>query len=149
MTAQSGVNVNNITFTVPTYVGTTDACEHGIGGYTKTRLVWRWPLPRELQGLFTINLLEFIAVVVNIKLILLDKPRNKRILCFTESSSALGWLHHSTFNPVTHPLHSTVTRHLARSLLDNECTLYSQHVKGKHNFLQTPCPEIIMSQQTC
>ena len=101
--AQTGVIINNITFMVSEYVGTTGSCKHGLGGYSKTGLVWQWPLPQELQELFSTNLLEFITAVVNTQIILLRKPKNKIILCFTGSSSALGWLYHSTFNPVTHP----------------------------------------------
>ena len=123
ISAQTGVSINNITFTVPKYVGTTDACKHGLGSYTKTGLVWQWPLPRELQGIFSINLLEFIAAMVKIWIILLNKPRNKRILCFTDSSSDLGWSYHSTFNPVPHLLHDKVARHLDGILLNNKCTL--------------------------
>ena len=52
---------------------------------------------------------------------------------WTDSSSALGWLHHSTFNPVTQPIHDTIARHLANILLDHDSTLYSQHVAGKQN----------------
>ena len=112
--------MNNITFTVPKYVGTTDACKHCLGRYTETRLIWQWSLPQDLQGFFLINLLEFIEVVVNIWLILYNKPRNKRILYFKDRSSALWWLHHRTFNPVTQPLHNKVARHLARILLNKK-----------------------------
>ena len=63
---QSGASVSNITFTDSEYVGTTDACKHSLRRYTKTGLMWQWPLPQDLQELFPINLLEFIEVVVNI-----------------------------------------------------------------------------------
>ena len=103
-------------------------------GYTETGMVRRWPLPRDLQVLFSINLLELIATIVNTWLILYNRPQNKKILCFTDSSSALGWLYHSTFNPVPQPLHNKIVRRLARTLLNNKCTLYLQHIRGKQNF---------------
>ena len=133
--AQEGVSINHVTFTVPSHIGTTDACEHGIGGYLEDGRAWRWELPRTLLGVFTINLLEFIAAVVNVWMVVRDGLPDKKILCFTDSSSALGWLYHSIFNPVTQPLHDRVARQLAGILLEQDCTLYSQHVPGKQNVI--------------
>ena len=133
--AQEGVSINQVTFTVPSHTGTTDACEHGLGGYLDDGRAWRWQLPQTLHGVFTINLLEFIAAVVNIWMVVRDGLPDKKILCYTDSSSALGWLYHSTFNPVTQPLHDQVARHLAGILLETDCTLYSQHVPGKQNVI--------------
>ena len=64
-----------------------------------------------------------------------DGPPDKKILCYTDSLSALGWLYHSTFNPVLQPLHDQVARHLAGILLEKDCTIYSQHVPGKQNVI--------------
>ena len=58
---------------------------------------------------------------------------NRKILAFTDSSSALGWMHHFTFNPTTHLSHDSTARKLAEILMDNDSALYSQHVAGKHN----------------
>ena len=135
---QSGVSVNNIIFTVPEYVGTTDACKHGLGGYIKTRSICQWPLPRDLLWLFSINLLEFIAALVNIWPILYNKPRNKRILCFTDNLSALGWLHHSTFNPVTQPLHDNIQQ---ESYLATNAPCTCSTLKENKTSLQIVCPE--------
>ena len=52
---------------------------------------------------------------------------------WTDSSSALGWLYHSTFNPVTQPVHNTIARHLANLLLNRDSTLYYQHNAGEKN----------------
>ena len=131
--AQEGVSINNITFTTPTHVGTTDACETGMGGYLDDGTAWRYHLPLDLQGFFTINVLEFMAAIINIWLLLIRSGKGLKIMNWTDSSSALGWLHHSTFNPVTHPVHDTIARHLANILLDHDSTLYSQHVAGKQN----------------
>ena len=54
-------------------------------------------------------------------------------MAFTDSSSALGWMHHSTFNPEQHPVHDEVARCLARDLIENNTSLHSQHIKGKNN----------------
>ena len=86
------MSINHVTFTVPSYIGTTDTCEHGLGGYLEDGRAWRWELPRTLHGVFTINLLEFIAAVVNVWMVVCDGLPDKKIMCYTDSSSALGWL---------------------------------------------------------
>ena len=131
--SQEGVSINNVTFTIPTHVGTTDACETGMGGYMDDGTAWRYQLPYDLHGIFTINLLEFMAAIINIWLLLQRTKKGLKIMNWTDSSSALGWLHHSTFNPVTQPMHDIIARHLANILLDHDSTLYSQHVAGKQN----------------
>ena len=67
--------------------------------------------------------------------IILRKGPGQTILNFTNKSSALGWLYKASFNPVTHASHSVVARHLARMVLENNATLYSQHIKGKKNVI--------------
>ena len=64
-----------------------------------------------------------------------ESKRGIKILSFTDSSSALGWLHHSTFNPIENPLHDEAARYFATMLLDNNSSLYSQHIKGKNNVI--------------
>ena len=46
-----------------------DACEHGIGGYTSDGYFWRLELPDHLIGVFSLNLLEFIASVFTVILV--------------------------------------------------------------------------------
>ena len=56
-------------------------------------------------------------------------------MSFTDSSSALGWLHHSTFNPIQNPLHDEAARFFANLLLSHNSSLYSQHIKGDCNVI--------------
>ena len=77
-------------------------------------------------------------ITIHLSLTLLqikDCTRGLRLLSFTDSSSALGWLHHSTFNPVQNPLHDEAARFLATTLISNNCSLYSQHIKGESNHI--------------
>ena len=131
--SKNGVSINNLTHTKPTKTLFTDACEIGIGGYSTCGLEYRWKLPMDLQGVFTINLLEFIASVTLIEMIINKNRGNQRLLCFTDSSSALGWMHHSSFNPRQYPMHDRTARRLATICLENYSSLYSQHIPGKHN----------------
>ena len=78
----------------------------------------------------SINLLEFIAVVVNVWWIILRKGPGQTILDFTDNSSALGWLYKSSFNTVTYVSHDVIARQMATIFLENNAKLYSQHIKG-------------------
>ena len=86
-----------------------------------------------------INLLEFIASVVTIEMELrYSRPSisaHHHLLALTKSSSALGWLHHSTFNPVTSILHDVVPRQLGTILMEFEASHVSAHIKGKNNII--------------
>ena len=96
-------------------------------------LAWRFKLPTDLIGYFTINLLEFIASAITIDMILrYDTKKNEdiHILAITDSSSAMGWLHHSTFDPVNNKNHDKVARWMATKLLQREGSLFSTHIPG-------------------
>ena len=130
-----GISMNMVNFTSPTNITRSDACETGLGGYSECGLAWRYKIPPDLQGIFTINLLEFISAIITIYMVIQKHGTNRKILAFTDSSSALGWMHHSTFNPTTHIAHDTAARKLAKILIRNESALYSQHIAGKHNII--------------
>ena len=129
-----GVNINNITFTEASVTTISDACEHGLGGYDSNGLAWRYALPLELQGIFSINLLEFIAAAITIYMTTRHQKERQRILAFTDSSSALGWLYKASFSN-SQKAHNEVARWLAKLLMKKESSLYSQHIKGTHNFI--------------
>ena len=132
--SSKGVDINNITFTYPTHTCYSDACEHGMGGYNCNGLAWRYKLPTALVGKFSINLLEFIASAITIHLTIRSARGSTKILAFTDNSSALGWLYKASFAKCQ-PVHDTVARWLATTLMNNNAALYSQHIRGKHNFI--------------
>ena len=127
-----GVDINNITFTDPTETTYSDACEHGLGGYTNGGIAWRLKLPPDLIGRFSINLLEFIAAAITIHLHLNHAKSPQKILAYTDSSSALGWLYKASFPPEMKG-HDQVARWLAMELINADSALYSQHIKGVQN----------------
>lgn len=138
----SGISINNICHTQPSSVVWSDACEWGIGGYTLQGHLWRWVIPEHLRLRASINLLEFIAAVITIELSIREdvhRTEFPHILSFTDSSSALGWLYHSNFNPVTHPGHDKVARYLARLLFRKEASLYKEHITGIKNWIADSC----------
>ena len=85
--ATIGIDINHITFTKFTITIYSDACEYGIGGYIVNGPAWRYEIPPHLQGLFTINLLEFIASKLTIQFAIhWRKSKNipHQILVFTD-----------------------------------------------------------------
>ena len=130
----NGIDINNITFTEPTHTAFSDACKHGLGGYCSNGQAWRYKLPDEQVGQWSINLLEFLAATITIQMITLNTTGKVKILAFTDSSSALSWLYKASFGE-NQPIHDKVARRLALELIDNDSALYSQHIKGKHNVI--------------
>ena len=66
--SKDGISINNITFTTPTDITVSDACEVGMGGFNMSGLAWRYELPESMHGKLTINLLEFIAASITVYL---------------------------------------------------------------------------------
>ena len=136
-----GMSINNIVATRPTSYCVSDASEFGLGGYTSSGLAWRFAIPEESLPycIRRINLLEFIAAVVTIETELRYGPPASsayhHLLALSDSSSALGWLHRSTFRPIKSPLQDVVARHLGTLLMDFEASHVSAHIKGKNNII--------------
>ena len=124
-----GININHITFTEPSITCYSDACEFGLGGYIVNGPAWRF-------GQFSINLLELIASFLTIELAIKwknDSSYPHRILAFTDSSSALGWLLKSNFDTTTHENHDKVSRDLAWLCYSSNVSLFAQHIEGWRN----------------
>ena len=134
----NGIDINHITFTEPSITCYSDACEYGLGGYIVNGPAWRFKLPDDLVGYFSINFLEFIAAVLTIELAIHlknDPSYPHRILSFTDNSSTLKWLFSCKFDPSTHLSHEKVGRHLAWLCTKNNVSLFSQHIPGTWNII--------------
>ena len=97
-------------------------------------MAWRYELPSEMIGKMSINLLEFLAAAITIYLRVTESSTPQKPLALTDSSSALGWLYKASF-PESMEGHDMVARWLALVLVKNESAIYSQHIKGKRNFI--------------
>jgi hypothetical protein len=134
----TGISINNICITKPTVTTYSDACEFGLGGYTSQGYAWRYLLPPNMRGKASINFLEFLAAIITIELTLTydtHNNHNTHIMAFTDNSSALGWMYHSTFNPVKDKGHDQLARYLAFLLFKQEATLHSEHIPGDNNII--------------
>ena len=124
-----GVPINNIVFFKSPVTLCSDFCEYGIWGYRNNSLAWRWRIPAAWHGKIMLNLLEFLVSSVNIYMTILQVWQGSQILAFTNSSSALGWIHKASFDPVNAESHNPLARWLGWTLVSNETSLYSQHIK--------------------
>ena len=62
--ALKGVNMNLLTYRIPTHIYRSDACEHCMGGYSASGRAWRWVIPAHLQDRAHIGLLEFLGSII-------------------------------------------------------------------------------------
>ena len=81
------------------------------------------------------NLLELLASAVTIYVTILKMVQGSHILSFTDSYSALGWMHKASFDPVNAESHNAVACWLGWTLVSNNTYLYSQHSKGVENMI--------------
>ena len=58
-----------------------------------------------------------------------ETGQGSHILAFTDISSALGWMHKASLDPVDAESHDAVACWLGWTLVSNETSLYSQHIK--------------------
>ena len=114
-----------------TYSG---ACDKGMGGYNTEGLSWGYNLPPDSLGIFSINLLEVIASAITIHLTITTANSKHKILAFTDGSSALGWLHITSFSS-SQSIHNKVASWLATTIMRHGSALYSQHIPGKYNII--------------
>ena len=75
-------------------------------------MVWHWHIPQEWNGVLTLKLLKFLASATSIYITMQQLVKGYHILAFTDSSSALGWIHKASFEPVEEEPHGTVYRWL-------------------------------------
>ena len=66
---------------------------------------------------------------------ILQLGQGSHIMAFTDSSSALGWMHKAYFDPVNTESYNTVARWLGCTLDSNETSIYSQHIEGTANII--------------
>ncbi len=94
--ARQGICLNLLTLRVPSNFLRTDACEHGIGGFSLSLgAAWRFAIPSQYWGTLSLNLLEFLASAITIMVELLTQSRSNQacLLSQLNSTTADYWLH--------------------------------------------------------
>ena len=104
-------------------------------GIHQNGLEGRWRIPSEWHGKLILNLLEFLASALTIYITTIQLGQGSQILELTESSSALGWMHKASFEPVNEKSHDAVARWIVWTIVSNKKSLYSQQIKGTENII--------------
>ena len=131
-----GVSINNVTQTVYDVAAWSDACEHGLGGYTSNGTMFSYEIPKRFQGIFHINLLEFLAAKWTICLGIRDsKTDHCHVAHAGDNTSAVAWLRKNCHNSKTHPAHSHTCREFARMLMKEKSNISNCHKPGATNFV--------------
>ena len=138
--ARDGISMNLLVTRRPDKICWSDACPFGIGGYNLKGRAWRVRIPPDspIHGQNGVNnLLEFMGMVINVWVSCTEPDSDQScILSIGDNTSAIGWLHHTAhIDPggATRKAHLLVARKLARLLMEHNCCLASQHVKGEMN----------------
>jgi hypothetical protein len=131
------MSLNLIIYRRPSIICWSDACPTGLGGYNHFGLAWHLQIPEKiLQRVQNKNnSLEFLASIITVWLTIAQKqaPPNSCFLSLGDNTSAVGWLHKANIDETkNYPLHAAA-RHYATILINNNCCLYSQHIKGVTN----------------
>jgi hypothetical protein len=138
--ANRGVPMNLLVTREPEKICWSDACPFGMGGYSLSGRAWRLRIPKSSpifgnQGIN--NLLEFLGMAVNIWLACLKSRGEEHcILAIGDNTSAIGWLHNSSRLDIrwaAQSAHLKVARKIATLLINFQCCLASQHLKGELN----------------
>ena len=130
-----GRSFNSILNTLPSILAFSDACEIGLGGFFligDNAFAWRFELPDDLQGVFTLNLLEFIAAIWTFRMAARAVP-GSRIRSFADSTNALSWMKKNNHRPDLQPAHDIIARFFGKILLDYDCSADNAFLAGVRN----------------
>jgi hypothetical protein len=145
--ANTGIDLNLLTYRMPTYVHRGDSCPIGMGGYNHWGFAWRFYIPLDLQNRATNNLLEHLAAIIGVWIDILAGRLRPGDCCLsqTDSTTTAGWLKKSNFNSdpeldPTAPDHNIqaavreeVCRKHATLLLESELCEFANWIPGEAN----------------
>ena len=133
--AEVGTSINNLICRTPSHIYYADSCPFGLGGYSCKGRAWRFYIPPSLRSIHTNNVLEFMAQIICIWLDAIEGNLQPLSCCLgcSDSSSSVGWMFRTNFDPDLKPTHEDCSRHLARILMQYKAILYAQHQRGRHN----------------
>lgn len=130
-----GRSFNSILNTLPSILAFSDACKIGLGGFFligENAFAWRFELPDDLHGVFTLNLLEFIAAIWTFYKAARAIP-GSRIRSFADSTNALSWMKKNNHRPDLQPAHDIIARFFGKTLLEYDCSADNAFLAGERN----------------
>ena len=132
-----GRSFNHVLRTIPWILCISDACEIGLGGYFiigNWGFAWRFELPNELRGIFSINLLEFLGCYWTVQMIA-ELRNDSRFLSVTDSTNALYWMGKNKHNSILFPLHDEVSRAFGKLWMKTNSSNERVHIAGERNVI--------------
>ena len=132
-----GRSFNSILRTVIEIVTISDASLFGMGGYFivgNYGFGWRYELPADLLGVFTLNFLEFLASYWTLKTPARLRQGTK-FLSISDSMNSLSWMTKNKFNPHLQPMHDIIARAYGRLVSETDCSNDKSHIEGSLNIV--------------
>ena len=140
MKAHNGIDMNLIAYLLPNICYRSDACPHGLGGYSNEGWAWRWYLPEDLLFRASNNLLEHLASIITPWVDILNGRLKKGdcSLSMTDSTTSEGWSRNTNFSetgedPIEASIRIEVARKHAINFLEAGIKDYSQWFPGVEN----------------
>jgi hypothetical protein len=98
--AHRGIDMNIVSYLLPTSCYRSDSCPHGLGGDSHKGWAWRWYLPDKLRFQASNNLLEHLVAIITswIDLIQGCLKTGDCILSTTDSTTSEGWSKKTNFS---------------------------------------------------
>jgi len=135
--AEAGISLNLLSYRQPSHILCSDACVHGVSGASITAGAgWQWKLPMDLLLWATLNVLEYMAsyITIRIDIHVWHAEPGSCFLSHVDSTSAAGWMRKSSFSDAT-PIHLELSCDLMTLIMDHDSCLYSQWFEGNKNQL--------------
>ena len=117
--AHGGIDMNIVSYLLPTSCYHSDSCPNGLGGYSQEGWAWRWYLPTNLLFRTSNNLLEHMAAIITpwIDLIHGRLKEGDCILSMTDSTTSEGWARKTNFSECgEEPIEATIRIEVARKV---------------------------------
>ena len=126
---------NSILKTVLNVICISDAREFALGGFFAIGdygFAWHFELPPDLQGIFSLNLLEFIAAYWTMKTPA-ELVRSINSLNIVDSTNALCWMTKNNHRPDLQPFHDEVAQRFGLTLFETKSSADGRHLEGERN----------------
>ena len=124
---------NSILKTVPNVICISNASEFALGGFFAIGdhgFAWRFKLPPDLQGILSLNLLEFIAAYWTMKTPA-ELIRSINSLNIVDSTNALSWMTKNNHRPDLQPFYDEVARLFGLTLFETNSSADGRHLEGE------------------
>ena len=131
----TGRSFNSILKMAPNVICISDASKFALGGFFAIgdhSFAWRFKLPSDLQSIYTLNLLEFIAAYWTMK-IPAKQIRDVKSLNITNSTDALSWMAKNNHRPDLQLFHDEVGQRFGLTLFETNSSADGRHLAGERN----------------